>query len=411
MSTQWPGGILSKTPPTVTAPVAGEGGSASGMWTMTEAMTYSKTGSWPKPAKLRQLWVWGKNDTGHLGTGNTTSLSSPVQVGSLTDWSQHIAGGEGHSAAVKADGTFWTWGQNTNGQLGQGNTTNLSSPVQLGSLTDWAYVEAMGASCLSVKTDGTLWTWGYNHNGQLGNGAVASISSPIQIGSLTTWGKAQGAGSSTILHVKTDGALWAWGTGSVGVLGNGATAHKSSPIQIGSLTNWATVDAGNGPFAAAVKTDGTLWTWGENSYGTLGHGNTTNLSSPVQVGSLTTWYSARAGDQALYAIKTDGTLWVAGRNTGGRLADGSTTHRSSLVQVGALTIWASVNPVAEGATGFKTNGTKWSWGECSGNLGTTGQGNNTTLSEPTQVGSATDWITANYLASGNCLHNLHFREG
>ena len=205
-----------------------------------------------------------------------------------------------------------------------------------------------------------------------------------------------------------------WGRNTSGQLGQGNTTGLSSPVQIGDHV-WNYIQGSDYDEStchiAGIKTDGTLWTWGENSYGTLGHGNTTNLSSPVQVGSLTTWYSARAGDQALYAIKTDGTLWVAGRNTGGRLADGSTTHRSSLVQVGALTIWASVNPVAEGATGFKTNGTKWSWGECSGNLGTTGQGNNTTLSEPTQVGSATDWITANYLASGNCLHNLHFREG
>jgi alpha-tubulin suppressor-like RCC1 family protein len=111
--------------------------------------------------------------------------SSPVQVGALTTWSK-VAAGSYHSLSIQTDGTLWSWGNNNQGQLGQGSS-NCSSPIQVGALTTWATVSGGGSYTLAVKTDGTLWAWGENSGGQLGQGNTTSRSSPVQIGAATNW--------------------------------------------------------------------------------------------------------------------------------------------------------------------------------------------------------------------------------
>ncbi|MDP3988897.1 MAG: hypothetical protein Q8P93_01530 [bacterium] len=145
-----------------------------------------------------------------------------------------------------------------------------------------------------VTFDETLWTWGYGISGQLGHGDTTSLSSPVQVGALATWSSVS-AGKEHTAAVKTDGTLWTWGTGSYGRLGHDNTTYLSSPVQVGGLATWSSVSAGN-RHTAAVKTDGTLWTWGYGPSGQLGHDNTTYLSSPVQVGGLATWSSVSAGN-------------------------------------------------------------------------------------------------------------------
>jgi alpha-tubulin suppressor-like RCC1 family protein len=212
-----------------------------------------------------------------------------VQVGALTDWSK-VSMGVQSCIAIKTDGTLWTWGNNSFGQLGQNNTTVRSSPVQVGALTNWSGVsEAPGGNNFSaaIKTDGTLWTWGAGLFGALGQGNQADLSSPVQVGALTDWSKVS-AGANICAAIKTDGTLWTWGFGNAGRLGLDDTVSRSSPVQVGALTNWSSVAT----YAScmAIKTDGTLWSWGFNSsYGNLGQNNATNLSSPVQVGGSTNW--------------------------------------------------------------------------------------------------------------------------
>jgi alpha-tubulin suppressor-like RCC1 family protein len=160
-------------------------------------------------------------------------------------------------------GTLFTWGQNNYGQLGNGNTTYYSSPIQIGSLTNWKQVSCSINSTLAIKTDGTLWAWGSNTYGSLGNGTITSYSSPIQIGALTDW-KQVVCSIRYSGAIKTDGTLWSWGGNDYGQLGNGNTTHYSSPIQIGSLTNWKQVAPCESYTAFAIKTDGTLWGMGRN---------------------------------------------------------------------------------------------------------------------------------------------------
>jgi alpha-tubulin suppressor-like RCC1 family protein len=292
------------------------------------------------------LWGWGRNDGGQLGLGNTTNYSSPKQIGALTSWLK-VTVGSNTSFAIKTDGTLWSWGQDANsfGLLGLGNTTSYSSPKQVGALTNWSFVVSGFRSTMAAKTDGTLWTWGSNYFGSLGLGNTTAYSSPKQVGALTNWLKVS-CGYATMFAIKTDGTLWSWGDNIAGQLGlNNTTYSFSSPQQVGALTNWnlmATGTGGNRGFSLVTKTDGTLWSWGVNTDGRLGLGNTTAYSSPVQVGALTTWSAVGAGGFQSIAAKTDGTLWTWGRNTNGELGLGNTTNYSSPKQVGSATGWAIV---------------------------------------------------------------------
>ena len=169
-----------------------------------------------------QLQSWGYNPDGQLGLGNTTAYSSPKNVGSADPWTKIRASREGGAtkscAAAIKDGALYVWGDNTKGQLGLGNTTSYSSPKQVGSLTDWEDVGISGYHCLAVKTDGTLWAWGSGTNGSLGLNNTTDYSSPKQVGSLTNWASVAAGqkGDHSSAAIKTDGTLWTWGKKSEG---------------------------------------------------------------------------------------------------------------------------------------------------------------------------------------------------
>tara|TARA_R110000822_G_scaffold6038_4_gene25444 strand:- start:696 stop:2105 length:1410 start_codon:yes stop_codon:yes gene_type:complete len=291
------------------------------------------------------LWTWGYNSgstNGALMINSLINHSSPVQVGALTNWAEPALG-RFHSVVIKTDGTIWSAGYGAEGRLGVNSTVSHSSPVQIGSLTTWYKVAAGRDHTVSIKTDGTLWAWGSNGAGYLGINNTIAKSSPTQVGGLTTWASAT-AGQGQSLAIKTDGTLWAWGNNGVGQLGHNNIINLSSPVQVGALTNWAQVSGGSS-FTAAIKTDGTLWTWGWGNLGRLGQNTITteNLSSPVQVGSLTDWAKISAGVGSCSAIKTDGTVWSWGDNTVGQLGLNDIIRRSSPVQVGASTSWYKVS--------------------------------------------------------------------
>jgi alpha-tubulin suppressor-like RCC1 family protein len=334
------------------------------------------------------LWGWGSNVVGALGLGNTISRSSPVQVGSLTNWKQVSVGYQQSSFAIKTDGSLWAWGDNQNAQLGHNNFTSYSSPVQVGTLTNWKQVSSGFYSCSAIKTDGTLWVWGDNV-GDLGLGDTIIRNSPVQVGTLTNW-KRVTFGYYSSAAIKTDGTLWAWGDNVYGELGLGNTTSVSSPVQVGTLTNWKQVGLGIN-HVVAIKTDGTLWAWGRNDFGQLGLGNYNSYSSPVQVGSLTSWkqVSSKNWFYSSAAIKTDGTLWTWGNNTYGQLGFPTIILAITPVQVGTLTNWKQVSCGFLTTTAIKTDGTLWTWGY--NNVGQLGLGDITNRSSPVQVGTLTNW--------------------
>ena len=260
------------------------------------------------------LWAWGANDWGQLGNNTTVPRSSPVQtIAGGTNWVQAACthGGFRASAAIKADGTLWTWGRNTTGQLGDNTTTPRSSPVQtVTGGTTWKQVACGYGITAAVKTDGTLWLWGQNYQGQIGDGTTTRRTSPVQtVSAGTTW-KQVACGYRHCVAVKTDGTLWAWGVNSSGELGDGTVTNRASPVQtVARGSTWKQV-ACTGAFStnttAAIKADGTLWTWGANSYGRLGDNTTVTKSSPVQTVDRGTTWKQVAGGHRLFAAIADG---------------------------------------------------------------------------------------------------------
>jgi alpha-tubulin suppressor-like RCC1 family protein len=344
------------------------------------------------------LWLWGSNARGLLGDNTIIAQkSSPVQtIAGGTNWSNISIGG-GVTAGIKTDGTLWTWGSGTNGELGTGDILHRSSPVQtITGGSNWAQVSKGASSIAAVKTDGTLWTWGTNNYGKLGNGSGtygSNTSSPAQtIAGGSNWAEVS-CGNDAMAAIKTDGTLWTWGRNLYGNLGDNTNTHKSSPVQtILGGSNWKQVSAGF-THTGAIKTDGTLWMWGENYVGKLGTNNTIQKLSPVQtIAGGTNWKQVSLSFHHSAAVKTDGTLWTWGfNNYNGRLGTGDRTHRSSPTQViGAATNWFKVSAGGYNTAAIKTDGTLWTWGR-----GIEGQlGDNTTIdkSSPVQtIAGGTNW--------------------
>lgn len=334
-------------------------------------VTYSGPGEWKQvragPFRAHgiktdgTLWGWGLNGSGEVGNNATATVNSPASTAGTQNWKEVAAIGPG-TYGIKNDGTLWSWGGNDKGQLGDGSTTNRSSPgTTAGGGANWKVLGGHGNGGMAIKSDGTLWTWGNNWTGQLGDGTFNDRSSPgTTAGGGTTWkfpcyntfGYHTGA-------IKTDGTLWMWGSNGSGELGDGTTDFRTSPVTTaGGGTNWAFVGAGT-DFSAAVKTDGTLWTWGNGGEGRLGSGATTSRTSPVTVaGGGTTWKTVNCSGDACYAIKTDGTAWAWGQNEWGELGDGTegtANNRSSPVSMlGGVTTWKEFYGGAYGTVGLAT---------------------------------------------------------
>jgi alpha-tubulin suppressor-like RCC1 family protein len=337
------------------------------------------------------LWTWGFSSEGRLGTLDALSFRvTPVTTfAGGTNWADTATGAEdelytlsaggSHTAAIKTDGTLWTWGNGSNGRLGNNSITSIPTPVTTFSGgTNWKQVIAGNAHTAAIKTDGTLWTWGSGSFGVLGNNSVSQVSTPVTTFSGgTNWKQVSATlnGSHTVA-VKTDGTLWTWGYGGNGRLGNAViTTNRSTPVTTFSGgTNWKQVSAGTG-HTAAIKTDGTLWTWGYGGQGRLGNAATAgNISTPVTTFSGgTNWKQVACGFNHTSAIKTDGTLWTWGFNSSGQLGNATTTGTTStpVTTFSGGTNWKQVSCGDSHTTAVKTDGTLWTWGfSAYGRLGT-----------------------------------------
>jgi alpha-tubulin suppressor-like RCC1 family protein len=339
------------------------------------------------------LWNAGRNDAGSLGFNDLTSRSSPIQTiaGGVT-WKQVSCGGL-HIAGTKFDGTLWTWGYNNTGQLGDNTVVSKSSPIQtIGAATNWSQVSAGANNTAGIKSDGTLWIWGGSNGGTIGNNTSVGVNSPVQtVSGGTNWSQVS-VGNYFWAAIKNDGTLWSCGLNNpTGQLGDGTAVSKSSPVQtITGGTIWSKVSCG-GAHTAAIKTDGTLWTWGYNLYGQLGDNTTTTQVSPVQtIAGGINWKQVSCGAFYTSATKSDGTLWSWGRNDYGQLGDNSIVNRSSPVQtVGGGTSWKQVS-CGYNSAAIKSDGSLWSWGR--NDYGQLSDNSATPRSSPVQtVAGGTNW--------------------
>lgn len=323
-------------------------------------MIFSLTRPTPPPDIYRLYGQGGSS----FGEGVGYAVSSPTQIGINPSWYKLSSKYYFHTSAIKNNGTLWTWGKNSYGELGDNTTIHRSSPVQtLAGGTDWIVTETGYQNSFGIKSDGTLWSWGRGALGVLGNNTSANVSSPVQV--IGTDYVQISAGTQHAAAVKDDGTLWLWGSNTWGELGNNSSGtNLSSPIQtIAGGSDWILVKCGF-DYTAAIKSDGTLWGWGNNQYGNLGDGSSTNRSSPVQTSVLgNNWSKIQLSNYHSAAIKTDGSLWLWGKNTYGELGDNTTVHRSNPQQtVAAGFDWDHVSMQGESTAIIKKNGSLWGMG-------------------------------------------------
>jgi alpha-tubulin suppressor-like RCC1 family protein len=314
------------------------------------------------------LFGWGLASSGRLGTNDTTPdrLTPVTTFAGGTTWKQ-ISCGSNFTTAIKTDGTLWSWGEGGYGRLGTNNTTTRSTPVTtIAGGTNWKSVFSGQTHTGAIKTDGTLWLWGAKNDGRLGindagNGAVNAPVTTFAGGN--TWKSVSCAFRHTAA-IKTDGSLWTWGFNGSGQLGDNTTTTRNTPVTTFAGGNdWKQV-ACNGFYTAAIKTDGSLWTWGGGGNGQLGTNNTTNRSTPVTTfAGGNTWKQVSCGQEYAVAIKTDGTLWSWGAGSLGRLGNNDSTTKSTPVTTFAGgTNWKQVYCGNRHTGAVKTDGSLWMWG-------------------------------------------------
>jgi alpha-tubulin suppressor-like RCC1 family protein len=343
------------------------------------------------------LLTWGNGGAGRLGNNIATNRSTPVTtLSGGANWKQ-VSGGDQYTAAIKTDGTLWTWGANSSGQLGNNTTTTRSTPVTtFAGGTNWKQVSCGLIHTAAIKTDGTLWTWGFNSYGRLGDNTTSTRLTPVTtFAGGTNWKQVSG-GNDITTAIKTDGTLWSWGSGIVGQLGDNTGTDKLTPVTtFAGGTNWKQV-FGSIVHTVAIKTDGTLWTWGANTNGQLGNNRTNTVITPVTTfAGGTNWKQVSCGHFHTIAIKTDGTLWTWGANSlvfgSGALGINNTTDRSTPVTTFAGgTNWKQVSGGRAHTAAIKTDGTLWTWGSnTNGQLGINASTDRTT--PVTTFAGGTNW--------------------
>lgn len=329
-----------------------------------------------------QVYAWGDNSGGQLGDGTTTDSTSPLKIDALSQV-KSIAAGSNHTLALKADGTVWTWGSNSFGQLGDGTTTDSSTPVRV--LEGVRAIAAGACHCLALKYDGTVWAWGYNADGELGLGGPTTsdpfgVPTPYQVSNLSHV-SAIAAGDFHSLALTSDGTLWSWGSNVYGQLGNGKNFDRYSPVQVTAagkpITSVRAIAAG-AYHSLALRSDGTVWAWGYNVHGELGDGTTKNSNAARQV--AISMMAIGAGSNHSLALRSDGALMAWGLNSSGQLGDGTRVGRNTPAMVPGL---PEIKAFAGGelhSVALKSDGSVYAWGNNS--RGQLGDGTNNSRLSP-----------------------------
>jgi len=327
---------------------------------MTEAVSASMSGTEHSLLLLADGTVeaWGPNSRGQLGDGTTTSRMERVKVQGLTEVVA-IAAGNSHSLAVRRDGSVWAWGNNSNGQLGDGTTTRRLLATPIPGLSQIVAVAA-GSHSLALRADGTVWAWGANFSGQLGDGTQTQRLSPVQVPGLTDVVSIETRGT-TSYALRADGSVWAWGNNYSRQLGEVTQAfYRSTPGPVPGLTQVVSVVTG-GSHTLALRSDGTLWAWGNNYSGQLGRGtaeSTPGLPQPVP--GLEGVIAAAADGSHSLALRKDGSVYTWGTNNSGAMGTGSdrqmTPDRVDLKDVRTVAS-NSYHSVA-----IRQDGSVWRWG-------------------------------------------------
>ena len=350
------------------------------------------------------LYAWGLNAAGQLNTNDTITRSSPVLVSAPGEAYTQVEIGSSTLHSIRTTGVLYATGLNSIGQLGDGTLVTKSSSVQIGSnlpivvtspkqlgTKTYTSIDAGNSYAIAIDSAGILYAWGLNSSGQLGVGDYINRSVATQVAAaLPIYFNRHSLGFDHVIMTRNDGTLYGWGNNNVGQIQQSVNTVIQSWSQVNSTDG--------GSHVVALRNDGSVWTWGLNSSGQLGIGDTLDRSSPVQVTSIgTSWTAITAGAASTYAVRQDGYLFAWGSNTTGQLGDNTSINKSLPVQIGRDS-WSQISGGGTGANGYmlgiKTDYTLYAWGlNTVGQLGLNGSvpsGATLNRSSPVLVG-ASSW--------------------
>uniref|UniRef100_A8M5U9 Regulator of chromosome condensation RCC1 n=1 Tax=Salinispora arenicola (strain CNS-205) TaxID=391037 RepID=A8M5U9_SALAI len=362
----------------------------------------------PFGAASDTILAWGSNFFGELGNGTTTNSSTPVDVSLPADTAAvAIAAGDAHSVALTAAGTVLAWGDNSHGQLGDGTGADSLTPVGV-SLPAGVTASAVAAGrdhSVALTSAGTVLAWGGNSFGQLGDGTVVDRSTPVAVAlPPSTTVTAVAAGATHSVALTSAGTVLAWGGNPFGQLGDGTVVDRSTPVAVAlPPSTTVTAVAAGGNHSVALTSAGTVLAWGRNFFGQLGDGTVVDRSTPtvVSLPAGVTASAVAAGRIHSLALTTAGGVLAWGNNTFGQLGDGTTTTSSTPVSVtlpAATTITAISARDSQHSVAMTSAGAALSWGR---NLrGQLGDGTTTTRSTPVDVHLPTG-VTVTAIAAGD----------
>ena len=264
------------------------------------------------------------------------------QTGTASDWTRVVAGNH-HSLATTSDDTLYGWGYNVIGELGADTGPMATPTAGIWDPAVWTRLAVGNSHNLGIDPQGALYTWGYNLYGRLGDGTTTTRLTPVRIslpGSQTgsdNWTEVA-AGDSYSLAITTAGELYAWGRNDFGQVGDGTNTDRLAPVRIGlpgsqtgSASNWARVAADD--HSLAINDRGELYAWGKNDFGQVGDETTTHRSTPVRIGSASDWAEVAARETHSLALTTAGELYAWGSNGNGQLGDGTTADRTGPIKI------------------------------------------------------------------------------
>lgn len=277
------------------------------------------------------VWSWGKGSMGQLGIPNVYNSETPIQIPGLSQVVS-IKAANAHSLAVKSDGSVWTWGSNLGGQLGLGNSSLIfqMTPVQVPWLSNVKAVSGGASNSIALQNNGTVWSWGDNTHGQVGDGTSVVRYSPVVVAGLPEV-KAISTGMYHNMAVDANGNVWSWGGNFWGQLGDGTMQNRSRPVRVSGISEAVSDVSAGSDFNVVLAASGKVWSWGTNSKGQLGDGTTAQRLSPILVSSLSEQNMISAGGGHGLSLGKNGGIWSWGNNYNYQLGDGTSNSRTTPV--------------------------------------------------------------------------------